>query len=44
MRQSGLLTARIQGKERGNHGSTYSKLIPAIKKDYISEDDLTVRM
>jgi hypothetical protein len=44
MRQSGLLTARIQGKERGNHGSSYSKLIPAIKKDNISEDDLTVRM
>jgi hypothetical protein len=44
IRLSGLLTARIQGKEKGNHGSSYSKLISIIKKENLSEDDLTVRM
>jgi hypothetical protein len=44
MRLSGMLTARVQGKERGNHGASYSKLISVAKKENISSDELSIRM
>lgn len=44
IRQSGMLTARIQGKERGNHGASYQKLISSLRKDTGSQDEYILKM
>ena len=43
-RLAGMLTARVQGKERGNHGSLYSKLILQANNGEVFADELSIKM
>lgn len=44
VRLSGMLTARVQGKEAGNHSVSYQKLISLLKKEIGSQDEMLLKM